>query len=215
MDNLVIRQLAAENDDMGCLDRLVNIYWALDQVLAFGVPGDIVEVGCNAGRTSVFLQMLNQRGPRSRELHVYDSFQGLPAPGPQDAFLNEGDCLASDTELRATFDRWAMPLPTIHAGWFHETLPEGLPPAICFAYLDGDFYESIKVSLDHVWPKIAPGGLVLIDDYADTKVNPAAWDGLPGVRKAVDEYFATQPGEPVVLCGWGDLAMVSVRKPAL
>lgn len=212
MDNAVIRRLAAENDDMGSLDRLVNIYWAVDQVLAFDVPGDLVEVGCNAGRTSVFLQMLNGNHGGRRELHVYDSFQGLPAPGPHDALFQEGDCLASDAELRATFARWAVPLPTIHPGWFDQTLPDSLPSAICFAYLDGDFHDSIKVSLEHVWPRVAPGGLVLIDDYADTGVIPDAWDGFPGVRKAVDEYFADRPEEPVVLCGNGDLALASVRK---
>ena len=213
MDSRVMRQLATENDDMGCLDRLVNIYWALDQVIAFDLPGDIVEVGCYAGRTSVFLQMLNQRSARRRELHVYDSFQGLPAPGPQDAFLGQGDCHATQADLHATFTRWSMPAPTIHPGWFEDTLPSRLPPAVCFAYLDGDFYESIMVSLEHVWPRVVPGGLVLIDDYADTELNPDAWDGLPGVRSAVDDYFATRPETPTVLCGSGDLALVRVRKP--
>jgi O-methyltransferase len=212
VDGTVMRRLAAENDDMGSLDRLANIYWAVDQALTFDVPGDLVEVGCNAGLTSVFLQMLNRAGSGRRELHVYDSFQGLPPPGPHDATLGAGDCAATVADLRATFERWALPLPTIHAGWFHETLPDGLPPSICFAYLDGDFYESIRVSLEHVWPRTAPGGLVFIDDYADTRISPDAWDGLPGVRKAVDEFFAGRPERPVVLAGSGDLALVSIRK---
>jgi len=214
VDNAVILRLAAENEDMSDCDRLVNIYWALSQVLVFGVAGDIAEIGCNKGRTSVFLQMINDAHDEPRQLHVYDSFQGLPRPGPRDAYLCEGECLCSAKDLHETFARWRVRPPVVHAGWFVDTLPEGLPDALCFAYLDSDFHDSIKTSLEHVWPRLSPNGLILIDDYADKDRNPNAWDGLPGVRRAVDEYFARRPERPFVLCGSGDLAMVGVRKAA-
>jgi O-methyltransferase len=213
VDNVVITKLAEDNEDMSDVDRLVNIYWALVQVLYFGVPGAVVELGCNAGKTSVFLQMIIDETCSGRELHLYDSFQGLPRPGQNDAYLAEGDCTATTDQLRASFARWSLREPLVHEGWFQQTLPEHLPDEICFAYLDGDFYDSIKISLKHVWPRVSPGGLILIDDYADTSKNPAAWDGLPGVRTAVDEYFSTDPAEPFVLVGTGDLAMAGVRKP--
>jgi O-methyltransferase len=214
MDNAVIARLAADNEDMSDIDRLVNIYWGLSQALVFGVPGDIAEVGCNKGLTSVFLQMVNEAYGDHRELHVYDSFQGLPPPGPRDAYLREGDCLCSAEDLKATFARWRVRPPVVHSGWFTDTLPSGLPDAICFAYLDSDFYDSIKTSLEHVWPRLSPNGLILVDDYADKDKNPSAWDGLPGVRAAVDEYFACRQERPFVLFGSGDLAMAGVRKAA-
>jgi O-methyltransferase len=60
MDNGIIYKIAAGNTAMCDVDRLVNIYWALSSVLTAPVPGEIVELGCNAGKTSVYLQMLIQ-----------------------------------------------------------------------------------------------------------------------------------------------------------
>lgn len=199
---------------MSDVERLVNIYWAVSQVLVFGVPGDLVEVGCHAGGTSVFLRMLLDAFDPERELHVYDSFQGMPDPGPQDAYLKRGDRAADLASLVARFERWSVALPTIHEGWFADTLPSQLPPAIAFAYFDGDFYDSIDVSLTHVWPRLSPNGLILIDDYADLNRNPKAWSKLPGVKAACDKFFALSETKPFVLVGTGDLAMCGIRKPA-
>ncbi len=82
MDNEAILEIAEKNAWMTDVDRLVNLYWALSQVLVFEVEGDIVELGCHAGGTSVFLQMIIDHFDPLRQLHVYDSFQGLPEPGP-------------------------------------------------------------------------------------------------------------------------------------
>ena len=91
------------------------------------------------------------------------------------------------------FQRYNLQLPKIHKGWFSDTLPNGLPEKICFAYLDGDLYESILVSLEHVYPKLTKGAICLIDDYNDPSVDPLGWNSLPGVKKACDEYLADKP----------------------
>jgi O-methyltransferase len=84
---------------------------------------------------------------------------------------------------------------------------------IAFGYLDGDFYESITESLRHCLPRMAPGGLLVIDDYADIEANPRAWNGLPGVKKACDDYFGPDsPIEPVI--SDSDLPMGIYRHPA-
>ena len=75
-----------------------------------------------------------------------------------------------------------LPVPVIKKGWFDELDKEvDLPEKICFAFLDGDLYESIKTSLELVENKITPGGVIIVHDYN----NPE----LPGVAKAVDEWF--------------------------
>jgi hypothetical protein len=81
VDNQVILRLAAENG-MGGVDNLVNIYWGLSSVLAAGVDGAVAEIGCYEGRTSVLLRMVIDHYAPERQLHVFDSFAGLPAPGP-------------------------------------------------------------------------------------------------------------------------------------
>lgn len=89
MHGPTIYELADENANMTDVQRLTTIYWTLSQVLMFGVPGDVVELGCNAGLTSVYLQMLIDEFDPSRTLHVYDSFAGLPACGPEDRYLHQ------------------------------------------------------------------------------------------------------------------------------
>jgi O-methyltransferase len=83
---------------------------------------------------------------------------------------------------------------------------------IAFAYLDSDFYESILVSLEHVYPRLPRNGLMIIDDYGDKARNPLAWDELPGVKLACDDFFADKPEKVSVLIGTGDLPFGLVRK---
>ncbi|GAA3885582.1 hypothetical protein GCM10022243_58010 [Saccharothrix violaceirubra] len=206
-------RLATQNEAMSDLERINAIYWALSTTLIHRVPGAVVELGCNAGYTSVWLARIVQDFAPERELHLFDSFQGLPDLGTHDAYLRKGDCQASLDDVKANFATWDLPLPIVHPGWFEQTLPDGCPPQVCFAYLDGDFHQSIKTSLEHVYPRLAPGGVILVDDYCDLDANPRAWDGLPGVKRACDDYFG--PGAPQleVLGGVGDLSMALIRKP--
>jgi O-methyltransferase len=206
-------RLAAQNANMSDLERLNAIYWALSGALRYRVPGAVVELGCNAGYTSVWLARIIEDLAPGRPLHLYDSFAGLPSRSRYDAYLQEGDCRASADEVLANFDTWNLTAPQIHAGWFEETLAADCPDQICFGYLDGDFYESIKTSLAYVYPRLAPGGVIVVDDYCDLDVNPRAWDGLPGVKQACDDYFGAGSPQLEVLGGVGDLSLAVVRKP--
>ena len=116
----------------------------------------------------------------------------------------------SGLSLLANFKRYDLPPPEIHAGWFNKTLPDQLPDRICFAHLDGDFYESILVSLEHVYPQLSPGAICLIDDYSDPNVHDG-WDRLPGVKRACDEFLANRP-EKVSLIYAGDFTHGFFRK---
>ncbi|MFE9287979.1 TylF/MycF/NovP-related O-methyltransferase [Streptomyces olivaceus] len=206
-------RLATQNSAMSDFERLNAIYWALSTNLIHKVPGDVVELGCNAGLTSVWISQIMQDLAPERELHLFDSFEGLPAGGPLDSYLKRGDCRASVDDVKANFDTWNLPQPHVHPGWFEQTLPDGLPTQISFAYLDGDFYESITTSLTHVYPRLAPGGVIIVDDYCDLDANPRAWDGLPGVKKACDDYFGVNAKVLEVLGGVGDLSLAMIRKP--
>jgi O-methyltransferase len=96
MNCRLILELAAAGPNTTTVDRLVNIDWALRDTLFFGVPGDVVELGCYQGHTSVLLQdILVEEGAVERQLHLYDSFEGLPSPSDHDGdHLGVGDCLA-------------------------------------------------------------------------------------------------------------------------
>jgi O-methyltransferase len=199
VDGLIYRatgfRLPAARSGMAtCVEQRINMYHLVSQTIAYGVPGDLVEVGCYEGHSAVlFAKVLRDFGS-DKELHVYDSFEGLPAAGREDgSTYKKGDLLTSEQVLIRNFEFRRLKLPTIHKGWFDQTLPTGLPAAISFAHLDGDFYESIKVSLEHVYPRLSRGAICLIDDYCDPSVDPDGWNHLPGVKQACDEFLAGRP----------------------
>lgn len=240
MDNSIILKLAADNPNASGIDRLVNIYHLLSQILVFKVPGAIIEIGCNAGKTSVFLRMVIDHFAPDRELHVYDSFQGLPQKSHYDHLVKDTALVvkqkfvddaarsglnisydetltaaglkATQQQLEDNFHHWKLTLPAIHAGWFEDTFPYSLPHSIAFAYLDSDFYDSILGSLEHIYPRLPLNAVVVIDDYCDLEKNPRAWSGLPGVKKACDIFFLDKPEKIHVLVGSDDLTMGYFRK---
>ncbi len=219
MHNDMIHKLAAQNADMSDIERLVNLYWSLSSVLTSDVRGDVVEIGCNAGKTSVFLRMIMDYYAPERALHVYDSLEGLPVPGQEDvepdtgsSYLKHGECAATEQDIHDTFAKWSVKPPVIHPGWFQDTLSTELPDAVSCAYLDEDFYESIVVSLENLYPKLTDGAIVVIDDYCDGERNELAWDRLPGPKKVCDEFFDDKLESVSVLVGSNGLGFGCFRK---
>ena len=84
-------------------------------------------------------------------------------------------------EVKERFLRAGLPVPVIKKAWFKDLTSNDLPERIAFAFLDGDFYESIRDSLRLVGPRMAKSGVIVVHDYT----NPA----LPGVKRAVDEWM--------------------------
>lgn len=160
----------------------------LESVLQRGVAGDITEFGCYIGTTSLFIRRLLDGAGESttREFHVYDSFEGLPAKAPQDITpvgddFRAGELSVSRRQLIAEFQRARLQPPVVHKGWFSSLGAADVPEQIAFAFLDGDFYQSMIDSLRLVWPRLQAGGVICIDDYKR--------DALPGVERAVRDFF--------------------------
>jgi O-methyltransferase len=176
------------------IEKRINLYHLVSQVLAYGVEGDLVELGCNTGESSVLIHKVMQLYNSDKKFSVYDSFEGLPPLKPVDGHAYKaGQLKTSEDVLRDNFRKLGLQLPEIHRGWFEDTLPNGLPNKICFAYLDGDLYDSILISLEHVYEKLTKGAICLIDDYSDPSINPVGWNKLPGVKKACDEFLSDKP----------------------
>lgn len=181
----------------------VHLYHLLCRAIRATPGGMVVELGCNAGLTSVLIQkILNHLGVQDdRFLHVYDSFEGMPAQNPEGdkgtslvEIMREGSIACTVTDVLGNFQmRGVEPTPVIHKGWFEDTLPRSLPDEIAFALLDGDFYDSIGISLAAVWPRMVSHGIVMIDDYD--------FPAIPGCRRAVDEFVIDKREKPLPLIG--------------
>lgn len=147
------------------------------------VSGDIVEFGCYEGDTSLAMAKLKL----GKILWLYDSFEGLPEKSVADFSsignnFQTGELKASKNAVMKRFLHASLPKPIIKKAWFDELDTErDLPNEIAFALLDGDYYESIKVSLRIVAPKMTKGGIIVVHDYRN--------EALPGAAKAVDEFL--------------------------
>ena len=115
-----------------------------------GLPGDFVEMGCYKGDTSLLLAEVLEG--QDKKLWIYDSFEGLPEKRAEDESVlgvefKKGELPVTKREVKERFLRAGMKVPVIKKGWFSELKDKDLPEIISFAFLDGDFYESIRDSL--------------------------------------------------------------------
>lgn len=166
----------------------LEVVWReFEATILRGVPGHVVEFGCYAGTTSLFIRrLLNAHPQPAREFHVYDSFAGLPEKTSQDCNaagvdFEAGKLYVSKADFIRVFRAANLALPVTHKGWFNDIPAGQVPNPIACAFLDGDFYESIMDSLQRVWPKMSLGGVILIDDYKR--------ETLPGVEQALHDFF--------------------------
>jgi O-methyltransferase len=163
----------------------------LEEVISKNVAGDVVEFGCYVGTTSLFLQRLLVSKRVGKNLYLYDSFMGLPEKhqldeSPAGNQFVAGKLAASKKALKQSFMQNNLPLPHVVKVWFHEITASQLPKQVCFAFLDGDYYDSITASLRNVWPLLQPEGIIVVDDY-----NSYA---LPGAKHAVDHWLKLHNG---------------------
>ena len=155
---------------------------------SLAAPGELVEFGCYRGDTSLLLERLIERAAVNKRLWLYDSFEGLPAKTAEDASVageafKAGELLVSKREVVERFKKAGLRVPKIRKGFFENLDPAtDVPEQICFAFLDGDLYRSIRVSFALIEGRIAEGGIIVVHDYN----NPE----LPGVTQAVDEWLS-------------------------
>lgn len=172
--------MAWKNDQVSALETEKIIELARKQL---SCQGDFVELGCYKGDTSLLLAEVLKG--TDKKLWIYDSFEGLPEKSEADESalgmnFKGGELYVTKREVKERFLRAGLPVPVIKKAWFSELTGSDLPEEIALAFLDGDFYESIRDSLKLVESKMAEGGIIVVHDYQ----NPA----LPGVAKAVDEW---------------------------
>jgi len=175
---------------MAGVERLNNLRELAQRVIDGNIPGDFIEAGVWRGGCCILLRgVLAASGITSRKVYVADSFAGLPAPNPQDyphdAGLNLhlcGELSISLEQVQENFRSYGLldDQVVFIKGLFQETLPSLQAGPLALIRLDGDLYESTYVTLDALYPKLSPGGFVIIDDYG----------AMPACQAAVSDYRA-------------------------
>lgn len=161
------------------------ILYELEKQLQKNMNGNVVELGCYVGTTSLFIRRLLTAYDFTGEFHVYDSFAGLPPKTIEDQSVAgdqfvTGELLAPRKTFIENFKKAGLALPRMHKCWFNELALDDIPNDVFFAFFDGDYYESIKDSFRAVAPNLTKNAVVIVDDYAS--------EALPGAAKATDEW---------------------------
>jgi O-methyltransferase len=178
--------------------RVFALIVAVRYVVDNGLPGACVECGVwRGGSMQAVARTLLERGATDRELHLFDTFEGMPPPTPEDRRLKgppASELLAgrprSDNvwaiadldDVRRGMEETGYPTERIHyhPGLVQDTLPAQAPDRIALLRLDTDWYASTKHELTQLYDRVTPGGVLIVDDY----------DYWEGSRQAVDEFIA-------------------------
>ncbi len=186
---------------MTSFERMYALYKAVDYIDRAGISGDIAECGVwRGGSMMVVAHTLLARGHTDRDLYLFDTYEGLPRPDEtKDVDLWGNRAIdgwlprqtseesshwaeASLEDVRANLLSTGYPEERLHfvKGMVERTIPESAPAAIALLRLDTDWYASTKHEMEHLFPRLARDGVLIIDDYGH----------FEGARQAVDEYIS-------------------------
>ena len=188
-------------------DKVFALIQAVRYVVRHRIAGDVVECGVwRGGSMQAAARALIAAGDTARDLYLFDTYEGMPAPSEHDVrradqrsaaeLLAEASpgskvvAAASLEEVREGFASVPYPAERVHfvKGRVEDTIPGAAPERIAILRLDTDWYSSTRHELEHLYPRLAPGGVLLLDDYG-------YWEGA---RRAVDEFLEAT-GEPLLL----------------
>lgn len=181
------------------LDR-AKVEFLLDRLRAVSaLPGDVVECGSSRGGSAALMAEELKAGGVRKTIFACDSYAGFDqaelraereaglTAAPDDAFTSTSlDYVMDKFRALGLSDR-ITPVP----GFFEQTLPT-LKGNFCLAFIDCDLRASVEYCARELWPRLVPGGQMLVDDY-----NAEGWGGAAlGVR----DFLAI---EPASLCSHG------------
>ncbi|WP_368188432.1 TylF/MycF/NovP-related O-methyltransferase [Aestuariibius sp. HNIBRBA575] len=178
-------------------NRGFALYEAVNHVLDHGITGAFVECGVWRGGSSMIIALaLKDRGVSGRPILLFDTFSGMTEPADADKDLSGKpaadllDAEAPDGLVHAACDLETVRANMISTGYprkmfgyiqgdIRETLPHKGLNRVALLRLDTDFKDSTEAELTHLYPLVAPGGVVIVDDYGH-------WQGA---KAAVDEFM--------------------------
>jgi len=170
--------------------NLKLLYDLVSEVVKRRMPGDIVECGVWNGGSAAIMGAAIMEDPikiQSRKIWLFDSFEGLPPPGDRDGELERQSYFPGWNKgnvrlVEEVFAQFGYPSENLRIvpGWFNETIIGEPIEKIALLHIDADWYQSVRTVLELLYPRVVPGGFVVLDDYG-------LW---PGCQRAVLEYLS-------------------------
>jgi O-methyltransferase len=200
---------ACREKTMTSIERMYALYQATVHVAERGVPGDLVECGVWRGGSVMLMALILLRlDRRDRVIWLYDTFDGMTAPSLEDIHEMTGQSaseilagherttddpfwgVASRSSVEESLRLTGYPMDQFRfvEGNVTATIPSRAPAHIALLRLDTDWYDSTRHELQHLYPRVSRGGVLIVDDYGYWR----------GARKATDEYFSSDPDRPLL-----------------
>jgi O-methyltransferase len=182
-------------------ERIYAIVQAAEHITKHDIPGDIVECGVwRGGSMMAAAHTLVRMNAAQRTLWLFDTFEGMTAPTNKDRDFRAATAaeyleknapekqasrhwaISSLSEVKQNLEATRYPEALIRyiQGKVEDTIPQSIPQAIAILRLDTNWYESTKHELEHLFPRISTGGILILNDYGH-------W---AGAKEAVDEYIS-------------------------
>ncbi len=183
---------------MTSVERIVSLLDATRYLVENNISGDMVECGVwRGGSMMIIAEMLKRLGDTTRDLYLYDTFEGMTEPTEKDKQFdgrsagelfdeitkkNGPWCYADMDGVSQNLSKTGYPDSKIKLikGKVEETIPSVIPEEIALLRLDTDWYESTLHELEYLYPRLVLGGVLIVDDYGH-------WQGA---KAATDEYFS-------------------------
>ncbi|OGG89274.1 macrocin O-methyltransferase [Candidatus Kaiserbacteria bacterium RIFOXYD1_FULL_42_15] len=181
-----------------------SLYMSVKYVIKADITGDFVECGVwRGGNCMLIAETLKLLNIEDKKIYLYDTFEGMSEPTDIDFSVEDSSdkartewvkkqkkdhnewCYTSMKDVQANMFSTGYPEENFIfiKGKVEETIPNVIPKSISILRLDTDWYESTKHELKHLYPLLSKSGVLMIDDYG-------TWSGA---KKAVDEFFETNP----------------------
>ena len=188
--------------------RIYSLIESVRHIIRNDIPGDFLECGVFKGGSmmAVALTLLSM-GVKDRKLWLFDTYAGMPKPEDIDVNFRGKPAIEKFSKHRIDDESstWVnVPLEDVQEamnstrypeeninyvkGMVEATIPGQAPESLALLRLDTDWYRSTKHEMDHLYPRVASKGIVIIDDYAYFK----------GSKKAVDEYLEENKISPML-----------------
>jgi len=188
-------------------ERLYALYKSVQYVVENKIPGDLVECGVwRGGSMKLVAHVLHALGDTNRTLFLYDTFEGMTEPDPTVDIDFSGNQATNDwREVQRRGVKWSYaPVEEVYEilatseypmekvklvkGAVEETIPRIIPASIALLRLDTDWCSSTKHEMEHLYPKLSPQGILILDDYGHYQ----------GARRGVDEYLSKLDKKPLL-----------------
>jgi O-methyltransferase len=181
---------------MTSTERMHALYQAINYVTDARVDGAVVECGVWRGGSPMLSALASlARNDASRALWLYDTFEGMTPPSDRNVRYDGGSArallaaqeprpdavndwsVASMDQVRANLERTGYPPERVRlvAGEVEDTIPASAPDTIAALRLDTDWFESTRHELVHLYPRLVPGGVLIVTTTAGGRVRARLW----------------------------------------